>query len=289
MSGASARLEGKPGQRPDERTRPEPLLWHLKVSNYNEKVRWALDFKHVPHRRRAAIPGRHRAIATVLTGGRTFPIMIVDGEAIGDSTRIIAALERRYPEPSLYPVDPNLRRRALELEEFFDEQLGAHVRLLFLHHALPDAELMLGAFVPDLKGLRRLLARITFPRVRPRIVADFGIDGRSVAFAERKVEIACERFRAELQPSGYLVGDSFGVADLTLASLVAPVVAPPEFPYPQPQRGHPLLAPLRESLARHGLSEWVREMYARHRGASAEIDRLRKRMPRLARRLMRVS
>src|SRR5438128_853440 len=40
-----------------------PVLWHLKVSHYNEKARWALDYKGIPHRRRAAIPGRHARIA----------------------------------------------------------------------------------------------------------------------------------------------------------------------------------------------------------------------------------
>src|SRR6266542_2575268 len=93
-----------------------PVLWHLKVSHYNEKARWALDYKRIPHLRRAAIPGRHEAIAEKLTGARTFPVLVLGGEAIGDSTRIIEALERRHPEPPLYPADPDKRRRALEIE-----------------------------------------------------------------------------------------------------------------------------------------------------------------------------
>src|SRR6185436_10982160 len=107
-----------------------PILWHLKVSNYNEKVRWALDYKGVRHVRRAAVPGRHRAIAERLTGDRTFPVLILQREAIGDSSRIIEALERRFSEPPLYPRDPMERSRALDLEDFFDEELGPHVRLL---------------------------------------------------------------------------------------------------------------------------------------------------------------
>src|SRR2546423_402029 len=107
-----------------------PVLWQLKVSHYNEKARWALDYKRVPHVRRTAEPGRHRLIAQRLTGGRTFPVMVLDGEAIGDSTRIIESLERRCPEPPLYPADPEQRRRALEIEDFFDEELGPYIRLL---------------------------------------------------------------------------------------------------------------------------------------------------------------
>jgi hypothetical protein len=26
-----------------------PRLWHFPVSHFNEKVRWALDYKQVPH------------------------------------------------------------------------------------------------------------------------------------------------------------------------------------------------------------------------------------------------
>jgi glutathione S-transferase len=250
-----------------------PVLWHLKVSHYNEKARWALDYKRVPHLRRAAEPGRHRAIARRLTGGRTFPVLVHDGEAIGDSTRIIEALERRYPDPPLYPEDSEERRRALEIEDFFDEELGPHERVLVASHMLPSGRLFLDAFLPDLPRRRRLTARAMFPLLRGRAIAAFGIDDRSVTLAWTKLRAAGERFRTELQPSGYLVGDSFTVADLTVAALVSPVVAPEQFPYPQPQRDHPRFAQLREALAEVGLVEWACEMYARHRGHSAEIRR----------------
>src|SRR4029453_14520068 len=98
-----------------------PVLWHLKVSHYNEKARWALDYKRVPHVRRAAIPGRHAKIARRLWDGTTLPVVQFGGEVLGDSTLIIRELERRYPEPPLYPDDPDDRRRALEIEDFFDE------------------------------------------------------------------------------------------------------------------------------------------------------------------------
>jgi glutathione S-transferase len=248
-----------------------PVLWHLKASHYNEKARWALDYKQVAHIRRAAVPGRHRAIAERLAGRRTFPVLVIDGRAIGDSTAIIEELERRYPEQPLYPPGPADRRRALELEDYFDEHLGPEARLLFLHRVLPDPDLMLGAFVPDLKGMSRLVARASFPLTRRGIRSSFGINPAAVGLAEEKLAAAGERFRAELQPSGYLTGDSFTVADLTLAALVAPIVAPPQFPYPQPQRGHPAVAPLRELMACEGLVEWTLEIYARHRGSSAEV------------------
>jgi glutathione S-transferase len=249
-----------------------PVLWHLKVSHYNEKARWALDHKRVPHLRRAVLAGRQAGVAKKLTGGTTLPVLVIDGEAIGDSTRIIAALERDHPGPPLYPADGAERQRALELEDVFDEELGPHTRLLAMHHMLPDADLFLGAFMPDLRGAARIAVKVSFPALRRRITAYFGIDDTSVALAFDKVREAGERLRAERQPSGYLVGPTFTVADLTLAALLAPLVAPEQFPYPQPQRDDPRFAPVREALTEAGVLDWTRDIYRRHRGTSAEID-----------------
>jgi glutathione S-transferase len=246
-----------------------PLLWHLKVSHYNEKARWALDHKRVPHRRRAVVPGGHERIARRLTGGRTFPVLVLDGEAIGGSARIIEALERRHPHPALYPSDPEQRRRALDLEAFFDEELGPHMRRLVVHHMLADVHVTLGAFFPDLPAAAARSARAAFPLIRHRMASSLAIDERTLALARAKLDIAGERFRAEVGRSGHLAGGRFSVADLTLAALLAPAVAPPQFPYPQPQRDHPALAPLREQLAESGLLEWTRATYARHRDPSA--------------------
>ncbi|HEX2085956.1 MAG TPA: glutathione S-transferase family protein [Solirubrobacteraceae bacterium] len=243
-----------------------PVLWHLKVSHYNEKARWALDHKRIPHARRAVTPGSHPFVAKTLTGGRTFPVLVLDGMAIGDSTAIIAELERRWPERPLYPSDPEERRRALELEDVFDEELGPYSRILVMHHALPDPDLWLSMFTPDVNPARRAIARAGFDQVRRLVGAQFRLSDETVDEAFDKVRAAGERFRAEVGPSGYLVGDTFTVADLTLAALLSPPVAPEQFPYPQPQRDHPLFAPLRERIAEAGLLDWTREIYAKHRG-----------------------
>src|ERR687885_2208796 len=111
------------------------VLWHLPISHYSEKVRWALRFKGIEHRRNVGLPGAHIGVALWLTRGRqaTFPVLELDGRRIGDSTAIIAALEERFPDPPLYPADPVDRRRALELEDFFDEELGPNIRRAAFH------------------------------------------------------------------------------------------------------------------------------------------------------------
>jgi glutathione S-transferase len=248
-----------------------PVLWHLKVSHYNEKARWALDYKGIPHVRRALDPGRHQKVARKLSGGSTFPVLQLDGKGLGDSTEIIAELERLRPAPALYPADPAARQRALELEEHFDEELGPYTRLLAVHHAFKDKQLGFDVFVPDLPAVRRAIASAMFPRVRKQIDKQFGIDEQSVAEAFDKLREAGAVLRFGAGPAGYLCGDKFTVADLTLASLLAPLVCPNQFPYSQPQRDHPLFAPVRKALRDAGVDQWTREMYFRHRGLSAEI------------------
>src|SRR6266851_3622524 len=104
-----------------------PLLWHIPISHFNEKVRWTLDYKRIPHRRQV-LGADYLIRAWRATGRGTLPILFLDGRAIGDSTHIIAALEERYPEPPLYPGDAAALHRALALEDYFDEQLGPALR-----------------------------------------------------------------------------------------------------------------------------------------------------------------
>src|SRR2546430_16516182 len=120
----------------------QPTLWHITISHYSEKARWALDYKSIPYRLRAPLPGAHIPVALWLTHGRhyTLPVLDLGGERIGDSTAIIAALEPRQPEPPLYPRDPAQPRRALALEERFAEELGPYMRRFVVHQLRRDPQ-----------------------------------------------------------------------------------------------------------------------------------------------------
>ena len=69
-----------------------PVLWQYSFSNYNEKARWALDFKRIPHRRRSVMPGGSQGLWLSRATGLCRSIDF-DGERLIDSTAIIAALE----------------------------------------------------------------------------------------------------------------------------------------------------------------------------------------------------
>jgi glutathione S-transferase len=248
-----------------------PVLWQYSFSNYNEKARWALDHKDVPHVRRSMMPGGPRAM--VFSARGTVPVLDLDGERIVDSTRIIAALEKRYPDQPLYPADPNERERALALEDYFDEHAGHDVRRVVFYELRghpDDVAALLSTDQP--KRVRRFLGAVTrLPGSMAWANRRFRINPEDVERSRRQIVIALDRIAEELRPSGYLAGDGFGVADLTAASLLYPLAWPPEFQYalPQPQPQAPTL----DAVAGHPALEWIRGIWREHRGVSRALPR----------------
>jgi glutathione S-transferase len=111
-------------------TRP-PHLLHFGISHFNEKVRWALDHKRVPHTREAFVPGFHVAKVRWVSGQNKLPVLILDGRVLTGSNHILAEIERLVPDPPLYPADPADRARAAAIEAHFDEEVAPAVRRLF--------------------------------------------------------------------------------------------------------------------------------------------------------------
>jgi glutathione S-transferase len=248
-----------------------PCLYHFRISHFNEKVRWALDHKRWAHRRTAIVPGFHTFRFPRLSRRNMLPVLVLDGRILRDSTAIIAELERLRPEPALYPADPALRRRALALEDYFDEEVAPDLRRLFwscyLEHPAACARM-----ATDGSGrLARAAFRAMFPLAVPLFRRRLGAAAAQAAAARGRLRLYLDRLAAEIGPSGYLAGETFTVADLGAAAIMTAVIRPPQFPYPLPEPWPQELVDLRGSIAEHPATRWVLDMYARHRAPSAEI------------------
>ena len=248
------------------------VLWHFRFSHYNEKARWALDWKGVPHVRRAVAPGPHAQQMLELSGQQAVPVMEIDGRVVFDSTAIIAAIEEAAPAPPLHPVDPGERARALALEEFLDEELGPHVRRLAWNALLPDraycTALLTGGFGREMDEFYER----AFPMIEQVMRSSMRIDDAGVAESRSKVRAALDRIANERGGREHLVGDDFSVADLTAAALLAPIIVPPEFPYPLPEPRPDAFEAMRSEFATHPSCEWALEVYRRNRGTSAATE-----------------
>jgi glutathione S-transferase len=248
----------------------KPVLWQIDISHYSEKVRWALDYKEIDHVRRTPLPGTHIPIALFLTHGAqpTFPVLQMDGRAIGDSTEIIAALEAKYLDRPLYPSKPEERARALELEDWFDEKLGPHARLLPFFELIQEPRIFAEVAAQNVPGPLAKAKPLVGAYGRAYTTLRWGANSSEGADQAREgIVTAFDKLEAELAKGAgeFLVGDRLSVADVTAASLFYPIVVPPEGPLSPDLPRPPALESFRQSLADRPGFRWVAETFRRHR------------------------
>jgi glutathione S-transferase len=248
------------------------VLHQFPFSHFNEKARWGLDWKGVPHVRESYLPGPHAPQIRRLSGQPMTPVLVLDGEAIAGSARILEALERRFPERALYPADPELRRRALEIQERFDREVGPAARTVLFSVLIDEPAYLCRIFAGHRSLPVRTLYRATLPLAKGMIAKANGTtDPAGVARAFEVTRQALDFVAKEAGSRGQLVGDSFSVADLACASLLAVLTQPPHpdmrRPEPMPERIEALLA----RFAPHPGVRWVLEQYRLHRPPSAAV------------------
>jgi glutathione S-transferase len=248
----------------------KPVLWQLEVSHYSEKVRWALEHKGIDHARRSPLPGTHIPIALALTRGSqpTVPVLQMDGRAIGDSTAIIAALDAKYLDQPLYPSKPDERRRALDLEEWFDENLGPHTRLLPFYELIQEPELFAELAADTVPGPLGKAKPVIGAYARVYTSLRWGANsGEDAERAREGIVAALDKLDAELsQGDGeFLVGDRLSVADVTAAALFYPLVVPPEGPLSPDLPRPAAFDSFRASLSDRPGYRWVEETFRKHR------------------------
>jgi len=248
------------------------VLHQFVSSHFNEKARWALDWKGIPHRRITHFPGPHALAMQRLSGQRATPVLVLDGEVIAGSARIIRALDERFPERRLLPTDPKLAERALALQAHFDAEVGPAVRTAVFSVLIREPDQLCRTFSQGKPAWSSRLYRAVFPLTKPIIARANGVHPANVERAFAISEAALDRVVREVGASGQLVGDAFSVADLACAALLAPLVSPD---HPDMRPPGPLPPALEAFLARfssHPGVAWVREQYRKHRPAPCAVS-----------------
>lgn len=223
-------------------------LLTIPFSHYNDRARWALAHHGVAVRERRFLPGFHAIGVRRATrpenrrGDRTgsplaTPVLVTDdGEVLPSSGEILAWVDERFgtPETTLYP-EPH-REAIAELEAPLHDVVGVATRRIAYYHLLPRDELF-GELVRHNVGLgQRALFGVARPAVKRMLSKRFGgRSGYERALGRLREQLAL--LDARLHGGGYLVGDRFTAADLTLAAMLAPVLLP------LPQYGAYLPAP----------------------------------------------
>ncbi|WP_417519655.1 glutathione S-transferase family protein [Minwuia sp.] len=241
-------------------------LWQFRFSPYNEKVRWALAWKNIAYTPRTVLPGPHIRKMLAISGQTKTPVLIMDGEVTPNSADIIARLERHQPEPPLMPTDDGARGRVLEIQRWFDDDIGPRIRRTVLDSMMGAHGYIAETFAGDAALPMRLIYRAMLPLAAGRIRQGNGITGpEDIADGHAAIGEALDFIEAESAATGYLAGDAFTLADLTAAAMMAPVVNPD---HPAMKRPEPMPKATRDLIDRHAdrpASGWVRDIYRNHR------------------------
>jgi len=229
---------------------PTLELIELYPSPWSERLRWVLEVKGLPYRRTPFVPLASEEEHKRKTGIATAPVLIADGEVIGDSDRSVDWIEAHHPSPTLMPADPRRRAQARAWELLATEVLAPAARLV-------------------------MIGRYKAMNVQPLadyFAAKYHWSEAEEGRADRLLRTALPELAAAVAIAPYLVGDGFTRADLTVAALLAPVLGlPPEELFSidagmRPMFGTPFgadpsLAPLRD---------WRDRTYRGHRGRRVE-------------------
>jgi glutathione S-transferase len=250
---------------------PSLVLHMFPSSHYNEKARWALDWKGLAHRRVPYLPGPHAPQIQRLSRQAQTPVLVMGERVIPGSAAIIEALEREFPQRALYPADPALRERALEVQRQFDAEVGPAVRTVAFSMLVHELDYLCAIFTKGQPGWKRGVYRALLPLVRPAIGKANGVTAENVPLALARTQRALDDAARLVGASGQIAGDAFSVADLTVASLLAPIVrlAHPDMaqPQPLPARADELFA----RFEKHAAVQWVQQQYAKHRPAPCAL------------------
>lgn len=248
-----------------------PLLISIPVSHYVEKVRWGLDLAGIPFRERGRLPMLHWTSTYPAGGGRTVPVLITADGVFGDSTDILRWAAGRGPTGGrLYPADA--ADAVLADEERFDAEVGPATRRLAYMALLGDDALLRAQLSAGLPAFDRGFLRATFPAWRAALIRGLALNERAAGRSRERLQRVFDDVGARLSDGRpFLQGDRMTAADITFASLAAPVLLPENHGGTMFGASRVPAGVLREteSWRAHPAGAWALALYGTHRHASS--------------------
>jgi len=196
-------------------------------------------------------------------------LVLEDGRVLDDSPLIVRFADDAAPASrKLLPPEGPMRDKALALERDFDVHFAPHIRRFVYFHVLPHRAVALAQFRRNVPAGEARIVTVLYPLLRLFMKRFMKVTPeRSLASRDRTRQVFDEVGRRLADGRPFLLGDRFGLADLTFAALAAPLIVPPEHPKFKVDVKTvpvPLLAEQRE-LSASPAGEFVRRLYREHR------------------------
>jgi glutathione S-transferase len=246
-----------------------PVLYVFAISHYCEKARWALDHLGVEYDLQHLPPGPHMEIAKQLgAAGSSLPLLVSEECVVQGSGDIIDWAESSNADsPRRLNPDPEYEDECRLLEQRLDDVSGVHVRRYYYSEALVEhPDTVRSIFSRDLPPAQRQSLEENWSIVRQLMIGAMDLGREQGQESRRIVEDELDWLDGLLSDGRrYLSGGRFSRADLTAASLLAPLALPKEHPtygaLEVPPRAQTDLALWTERPT----SNWVRGIYREHR------------------------
>ncbi len=240
-------------------------LYQFAISHFSEKVRWALDYKNLNYQPVFLLPGAHIKPIRRMAPRSSVPVLDHDGEIVQGSAEILEYLENQFPETSLTGDDEQTKAGALAWQQRLDDEAGPAIRTWAYHYLLQRPKQVAPMLAAQTPFYNRYLLRLGFSRVDEVMRDWMKINQKTADKAQQTLETLLDELEAAYQTSGYLVGDRFTVADLTAASLLAPLFMPEQYPVPWPDTRR-VPAPMKEWIEqKQPKVTRLAEIYQQHR------------------------
>jgi glutathione S-transferase len=230
----------------------QPRLIVLAPSHYCERARWALEHAGLAYREERWAVGLHVRRAKRIAPRSALPILVAGDTVVQGSGAIL-------DWTGLPGGLPDLERR-------FEERIGVLVRQFIYAAMLGDpASGVREALFDGLDPGEARLAGLLWPVTR-RLMA-LGMNARPalVPRLQREVEGELDWFEGRLGDRAYLDGDGFGRADITAASLLAPLARPAACPLYRRVRWPEGPARTLTAWSARPSLRWAYAVYERHR------------------------
>ena len=195
----------------------QPRLYVLPASHYCERARWALDLSGVAYSETCWAIGPHVPLARRLAPATTLPILDTGREIIQGSGRIM-------DWTGLAGDDPDLERR-------FEDRIGVLVRQYLYSATLGESRSLISALVRDgAPAWQAGAARAMWPVTRRAMIERMNARPSMLTVLAVEIEAELAWFEEQMDGRGYLRGNAIGRADITAASLLAPLARPDACP-----------------------------------------------------------
>ena len=236
-------------------------LYQFPVSHYCEKVRWALDYKGIPFDTKNLLPGMHVKTIKKLAAKSSVPVIKHDGIFIQGSSQILDYLDEKFQQNSLCH---DLREaEIMEWEKEADQIIGPEIRRFCYHHVLDDKNITVAALATGGPWYGKMLLKKIYPQLMQKMRQLMQINDGTAEQALETIHSYLDKLAKHMKNRTYIVGDKFSRVDLTVASLLGPLLRPVEFDQPKGV-SYPLkLQTIRDEMT--AKLPWVSDMYNKHR------------------------